>query len=117
MTTAPNTNAVTRASAGILARSSMRTSELLVVGRARVALDMRALLYHTGHEQAQLLARRRLGVERLQDMALVHHRDAIGQAHDLVQFRADEQYRCAFIARLDDALMDELDAPHVQPAR
>src|SRR6185437_10074417 len=45
-----------------------------------------------GHQQAEILDGRRLGVALADDAALVEHGDAVGQREDLVEVLRDEQH-------------------------
>ena len=56
------------------------------------------------------------GVAEAHDLAVEHHGDPVRQAHDLVQFDADQQDRRACVAQGDDLLVDELDRADVHPA-
>ncbi len=50
-------------------------------------------------------------------MAIVHHCDAVRKLHDLIQFRGDQQHSRPFVAFLDQAVVDILDRPDIQPTR
>src|SRR5699024_5445745 len=56
-----------------------------------ISLRLLCLLFGAGHIQAKLLHRGRLGVKLTDDFAFIHHKNAVGQVHDFVQFQADEQ--------------------------
>lgn len=71
----------------------------------------------SGHQQAQSLARCPVARHDVHDLALVHHRNAVGQGHDLVEFGADQQHGGALVPFGDDLLVDELDRADVDAAR
>ena len=68
-----------------------------------------------GHHEAEDVARR-VPRHDSDDPAAVHHRDAVGERRDLVELGRDDDHRHARVARLDDALVDELDRADVESA-
>ncbi len=75
-----------------------------------------SLLACTCHIQAQFLHGGGLGVKFAHDLALVHHQDAVGQVHHLVQLQADQQHGLALVALGHDLLVDILNGADVQAA-
>ena len=55
-----------------------------------VLFALLSLLACACHIQAQLLHGGGLGVKFAHDLALVHHKDAVGQVHHLVQLQTDQ---------------------------
>ena len=52
----------------------------------------------------------------LDERAAVDHADAVGEGEHLVELGRHEEHRGALVADLDDAAVDELDRPDVEPA-
>ena len=69
------------------------------------------------HEQPESLERRLLGVEDVDDLALVHHGDAITEGDHLVELARDDENGRSLVALLHDSSMDVLDRADVQSAR
>src|SRR5512136_429229 len=121
MTIPPMTKAVKMASSGMLSVSTVRNRTWRKDGpedrgtAGDIDSDMNTLL-DAGHQQPQLLTCGCAGLQRVENVAFVHDGNAIGQAHNLVEFRADQQHGGAAIARLDNAAMNELDAADIQTA-
>ena len=63
------------------------------------------------------LAVRGSRVEHGDQPAAIHHPDAVRELDDLVELGRDEEDRHAGVTLLDGALVDELDAADVEPAR
>ena len=70
-----------------------------------------------GHEVADLLDRRRPGVELADDLALVDDEDPVGERADLVEVLAHEQDRDAACSGLAEVRVHRLDRADVEPAR
>jgi hypothetical protein len=51
------------------------------------------------------------------EFALVHDREAVGEGLDLVELRGDQQHAGARIAQFDQAVVDVLRRPDVDPSR
>src|SRR5512139_2138123 len=118
MTIPPITKAVKIASSGMLSVSTVRNRIWRKDGpedrgnAGDIDSDMDTLL-DAGHQQTQLLTCRRTGLQRVENVAFVHDGNAIGQAHNLVEFRADQQHGGAAVACLDDAAVYELNAAYI----
>ena len=56
------------------------------------------------------------GIQLAHDLALIHHEDAVGQAHDLVQLQRDQQHRLALVPLGHQLAVDVLNGAHVQAA-
>src|SRR5579884_4354004 len=69
-----------------------------------------------GHEQAELLFAG-LWRDDIDDAALVHDGDAVGEGTDFVQFGGDEQDGLARVALLNQAAVDEFDGADIDAAR
>ena len=75
-----------------------------------------SLLAGACHIQTQLLHGGGLGVKFAHDLALVHHKDAVGQVHHLVQLQRDQQNGLAGVALGDVvAEVDQLIAGYPVP--
>src|SRR5690606_38602536 len=68
------------------------------------------------HHESEYIARGVAGHDP-DDAAAVHHDDAVGQRHHLVEFRRDDQNGYALVPRRHDAGVHELDGADIQTAR
>ena len=68
-----------------------------------------------GHQQPDLLDRRRLRVDLAHDLALVHDDDPVGERTHLVEVFADEEHRDALCGRLAQVVVHGLDRPTSSP--
>ena len=50
------------------------------------------------------------------DAPFIHDQDAVGQREDFVELAGNEQHARAFVARADDALMDEFNRADIHAA-
>ena len=58
----------------------------------------------TGHQQADLLTLD-VGADDVDDAAVVHHRDPVGEGEHLVELGGDDDHGGALVALLDDPLV------------
>ena len=76
-----------------------------------------ALLMQAAHQAADFLE---IGVVRDQigdDVAAIHHEDAVRKREDLIEIRGNDEDAPAAVAHLDEDSMDGLDCPDVDAAR
>ena len=79
-------------------------------------LDLSCFRVGACHPQTKLLPRDFAGRHGRDDLPAVHHRDAVRERHDLVEFGGDQQHSHAPVAHGDNFLVDVFDGAHIQAA-
>ena len=67
-----------------------------------------------GHVKAQFLNRGLLGIQLANDLTLIHHKDAVGQIHNLIQFQRNQKHRLTGIPLRHQTGMDAFNGAHIQ---